>query len=46
MQRWKFIKENKKVRRQENTHSTKKAIKKQRKHAPDQESDQEKKEKR
>ena len=37
-----FIKENKKVRKQENTLSTKKAIKKkrkERKHAPDQESD-------
>ena len=43
MQRWKFIKENK-VRRQENTHLTKEAIKKKRKHALDQESDQEKKE--
>ena len=45
MQRWKFIKENKKVK-QENTLSTKKASKKKekrkREHALDQESDQEK----
>ena len=46
--RWEFIKENKKVRKQEKTLSTKKAIKKprkkkERKHALDQESDQEKK---
>ena len=43
--RWEFIKENKKVRKQEHTPSTKKAIKKKRnkrKHALDQESDQEK----
>ena len=42
--RWEFIKENKKVRKQEHTPSTKKAIKKKRKkrkHALDQESDQE-----
>ena len=39
--RWEFIKENKKVRKQENKYSTKKAIKKKRK----QELDQEKKEK-
>ena len=42
---WEFIKENKKVRKQENTLSTKKTIKKkERKHVLDQESDQEKKE--
>ena len=40
-QRWEFIKENKKVRKQENTLSTKK-YKKERKHALTQESDQEK----
>ena len=50
---WEFIKENKKVRKQENTLSTKKAIKKkekittvkkkERKHTLDQESDQERK---
>ena len=43
-QRWEFIKENKRVRKQENTLSTKKAIKrtrkKERKHALDQEIDQ------
>ena len=36
-QRWDFIKENKKVRKQENTLSTKKATKKKRKFALDQE---------
>ena len=48
-QRWEFIKENKKVRKQENTLSTKKAIKKtrkkERKQELDQESEQEKKNK-
>ena len=47
--RWEFIKENKRVRKQENTNSTKKAIKKtrkkERKHALDQESDKEKRKK-
>ena len=45
--RWEFIKENNKVRKQENTLLTKKAIKKKRKkiHALNQGSDQEKKEK-
>ena len=46
VQRWEFIKENKKVRKQENRLSTKKVIKKKKKkdgkHALDQESDQEK----
>ena len=48
--RWEFLKENKKVRKQENALSTKKAIKKrrkqERKHALGQESDQEKTKKR
>ena len=41
--RWEFIKENKKVRKQENKNSTKKPIKKTRKQELDQESDQENK---
>ena len=43
--RLEFIKENMKVRKQENTLSTRKAIKKKRKHALVKESDKEKKEK-
>ena len=43
--RWEFIKENKKVRKQENKKSPKKAIKKTKKQELDQESDQENKKK-
>ena len=39
VQRWEFIKDNEKVRKQENKKSTKKAIKKTRKQEIDQESD-------